>query len=434
MKRLILALSLVVLPMVAVDSAFADIKERLQQRQRDRSRNSQTQAVAENPYPEATRKDPEIRTNERSMRRIQSGYDKLNNGDHDKALATLKELEGDARLTSYEQAIVYQGLGQIAYEQDDLDTALRYWQKAVDADGLPNRNHFQLMYQIAQAQLMEEQYEQALVTIDRWLNETRAGKPEAYALKGNALYRLERYDEAIAVLDQAIAAGGDQVPDNYFELKMAALYEKNDYAGAARVLEELVRRKPNEVRYQINLAQAFIEMENMDRALAVMQDLRSSGRLQDPAHWRQLYQLQAYAGRHADAARTITDGIAAGALAEDKDVLRALGDNYYMAEMIDQAIDAYTRAAAQSPDDGTADQNRAHLLIEKERYAEAREALQTAFRKGNLKDPGTAYLLLGQLEAETENRQAAITAFREALKYERSRNNAELWLKNLGAR
>lgn len=448
MKRLILAISLITLPGAALLTALpadANVKARNHQRdvrelrsspersERD-GRTTQAAQETDNPYPHTSRVEPERKTSDRNMRRIQAAYDNLNEGEYDKAAATLADLDGNSRLSPYEQGLIDQGLAQVAYEQDDVGTAIQRWQKAIDDGALPNRDHFQLMYQIAQLQLMEENYDQALAMVDRWFRESASTRPDAYALKGNTLYRLERYDEAIAVLDQAIAASGDNPSDNLFELKMAALYEKEDYLGASGVLEELVRRNPEEVKYQINLAQTYIELEQLQKALPVMQALRSSGRLQDPQHWRQLYQLQAYADRPADAAATINDGIQAGALPADKDILRALGDNYYQAEMVDQAIEAYTRAAAVSPDDGNADQQRGHLLLERERHGPAREALNEAIRKGNLRDEGTAYLLLGELEAEAGNSQAAIAAFREALKHDRSRSNAELWLKNLGAR
>lgn len=446
MKRLILAISLTTLPGAALLTALpaeANVKGRNHQRDVREQRSSPermergqpaAQADEENLYPNTTRVNPERKISERNMRRIQAAYNNLNEGEYEKAAATLGELDGNSRLSPYEQGLVDQGLAQVAYEQDDVDTAVERWQKAVDSGGLPNNDHFRLMYQIAQLHLMEENYDQALSMVDRWFRESGSTRPDAYSLKGNTLYRLERYDEAVAALDQAIAASDGNPSENLFELKMAALYEKEDYQGAAAVLEELVRRRPDEVKYQINLAQTYIELEQLDKALPVMQTLRSSGKLQDPQHWRQLYQLQAYAERPADAAATISDGIQSGALPADKDILRALGDNYYQAEMVDQAIEAYTRAAAVSPDDGNADQQRGHLLLEREAHAQAREALNEAIRKGNLRDEGTAYLLLGEVEAEAGNNQAATAAFREALKHERSRSNAELWLKNLSTR
>lgn len=435
MKRLILAISLLSLPLTAiVTPAPVEAKSRMQDRDQNRRSSTRASEAEENLFPNTSRAEPERKTNERNIRRIQAAFNDLNEGEYDKAGATLSELDGNSRLSPYEQGLVDQGLAQVAYEQDDIDAAIQRWQKAVAGNALPNRDHFQLMYQIAQLQLMEENYDAALTMVDRWFRESGSTRPDAYALKGNTLYRLERYDEAIAALDQAIAASDGNPSESLYELKMAALYEKEDYRGASVVLEELVRRRPDEVKYQINLAQVYIELEQMDKALPVMQTLRTSGKLQQPEHWRQLYQLLAYADRPADAAVTINEGIQAGALPADKDILRALGDNYYQAEMVDQAIEAYTRAAAASPDDGNADQQRGHLLLERERHAQAREALNTAIRKGNLRDEGTAYLLLGEVEAEAGNNRAAIAAFREALKHDRSRGNAELWLKNLSDR
>lgn len=435
MKRFILAISLLSLPLTAlVVSEPAEAKRRMHDRGQSSQQSNQAQEPEENLFPNTSRAEPERKTSERSIRRIQAAYNNLNEGEYDKAAATFSELDGNSRLSPYEQGLVDQGLAQVAYEQDDVDTAIQRWQKAVDDGALPNRDHFQLMYQIAQLQLMEENYDAALAMVDRWFRESGSTRPDAYALKGNTLYRLERYDEAIAALDQAIAASEGNASDNLYELKMAALYEKEDYRSASGVLEELVRRRPDEVKYQINLAQVYIELEQMDKALPVMQTLRTSGKLQQPEHWRQLYQLLAYADRPADAAATIKDAIQAGSLPADKDTLRAQGDNYYQAEMVDEAIEAYTQAAALSPDDGNADQQRGHLLLERERHAQAREALNTAIRKGNLRDEGTAYLLLGEVEAEAGNNQAAAAAFREALKHERSRPNAELWLKNLSGR
>lgn len=402
------------------------------QRQRQQSQQTQTADASENLYPNSTRKEPEKKTSERNMRRIQQAYDDLNEGDVDDAAETLSSLDGGSRLSSYEQALVDQGLAQAAYENDNIDEAIRRWRKAVDSDALPNNDHFQLMYQIAQLQLSEEKYDEALAMLQRWQTESRSTRPDAAALKGNALYRMERYDEAIAALDEAIAIAGDKPDPTLFELKMASYYEKEDYAGAAKALEELIRLRPGEIKHQINLAQMYIEMGQNDRALGILEKARASGQLKEAEHWRQYYQLLSYADKPAEAAATIKQGIESGALKADKDTLRALGDNYYMAEQIDQAIEAYGKAAEQSPSDGNADQQRGHLLVERERYAEAREALNRALQKGNLTDEGTAYLLLGECEQELGNIAAARAAFQKATGYERSRVNAQAWLKNLG--
>ena len=433
MTRTTLNASLLALALSSVlhaSLADAQVRDRFRDRERPRASQSEAAPAAENQYPNATREEPKLETG-RNTAKIQRAFDELGEGNNDKARELLADLDGNARLSKYEQALVDQGLAQVAYDADDIDEAIRRWQKAVDGNGLANNDHFNMLYQVAQLQFGEERYEDALKTLERWQRESGSNKPEAIALKGNALYRLERHDEAIAVLDQAIAAAGDKADASLYELKMASYYDKEDYAGAAAALEELVRKQPNEVRHQITLAQMYIELEQNDRALGILQRAQQGGQLKEEAHWRQLYQLLAYAEKPVEAAAAITAGLQAGALKEDKDTLRALGDNYYMAEQVPQAIEAYGRAAAASPDDGNADQQRGHLLVDEERYAEAKQALETALRKGKLRDEGTAYLLLGMAESELGNTAAARTHLQKAATYDSARTNAESWLKNL---
>jgi len=429
MKRSLLTatlLALAVSPLLHIASAEAQGRYA----QRDRQ-NTQQAAPEENPFPNATRAEPERKTSERNMRRIQAAYSALEEGDYDKVRSNLEPLDGGERLSPYEQALVDQGLAQVAYEEDDVDGAIARWTKAIQGNALPNRDHFQLIFQVAQLQLAEERYEPALAMVDRWLSETRSTRADAMALKGNALYRMERYDEALVVLNQAIDAAGDNVDPTLFELKMAALYEKEDYAAAAVALEDLMRRQPNEIKHQINLAQMYIELEQNDRALTILQQARTGGNLKSKENWRQLYQLFAYADKPLDAAAAINEGIQAGALDADRETLKALGDHYYMGEQVDNAIEAYGRSAALSTDDGNADQMRAHLLVERERYPEAKQALDAAFAKGKLTDEGTAWLLLGESEQELGNTAAARAAFQKATGFERSRANAQAWLSNL---
>ncbi len=418
----LLAMSLPLSQLVYIADADA------QRGYRERDRPQQSQAAQEVRYPDATREERRPQTSDRIYRQISKAFDDINEERFDRARDALTGLEANDRLSSYERAVVYQGLAQLAYEDDDVKHAISYWNRAIELDALPNNDHYQLMYQVAQLQLSEEQYEDSLRMLERWTNETRSSNPDAMALHGNLLYRMERYSEAIQVLDRAIAAS-DSPPVTLFELKMASYYEQDDYAGAARTLQELIQREPNEVKHQINLAQTYIQMDQNDEALAVLATARERKLLTEASHWRQLYQLLSYADQPEQAAQVIRDGIQDGFLEADATTLRALGDNFYLAEKLDEAIEAYQRASAASTD-GNASQQLAHVLIERERHREARDALQAAFEKGGLRDPGVAYLLLGEAEMEAGNRTAAKAAFEKALEHENTRSNAQIWLRN----
>lgn len=432
MKKILLAAMLLALPLAdfAVSTAQAQGKGRHDEG-RQRQRGSAAAPAEDVRYPNATREEPSRRTGERTMRQIVNAFDAMNDDDNERALGIFDGLKGNSRLTAYERSMVHQGLGQIAYESENIDGAIAEWNQALAADGLSNNDHYRVMYQIAQLQLSEEKYADALATLERFLTETRDTGAEAQALKGNALYRMERYDEAVAALDRALVANAGDA--TLYELKMASLYEKEDFAGAAAVLQEMVRRWPDEPKHRINLAQMYIQADDYDRALDILQTAQREGRLTEADHWRQLYQLLSYADQPAEAAAAIEAGIAAGTLPADADTLRAMGDNLYRAEKVNEAIAAYGRAAEQATDSGRIDQQRGHLLVEQERFAEAREALTRAIAKGNLDDEGMAYVLLGEAEQGLGNTAAARSAFEraQASGSETARGHARIRLQNL---
>ncbi len=412
-------------PMLPVSEAQAQTRA---EERRARLAAQEQEQVAER-YPNATRVSPEPETRQRSQRLIRRALDDIDEENYSRARSTLQDLEASDRLTDYERAVVYQALAQLAYEEsDDANAAIGYWQQAVALDTLPNDTHFQLMYQVAQLHYSEERYDEAIRGLDEWTRQTGEQATDTMVLRANALYQLERYPEALTQIDQAIASSADPA-DSLFELKMAIHYEMDDYQGAAQSLEQLVANKPDDIRHTMNLAQMYLELDQTDRALNLLSKARADGLLREAQHWRQLYQLFAYADRHLDAISVINEGLETGALPADVATLRALGDNYYMAEQLDKAIDALGRAADLSTD-GIADQQRGHLLVEADRYPEAKQALQRAIEKGGLNDEGTAWLLMGEAEFETGNRTAAKAAFEKAAGFENARSNARIWLQN----
>jgi TonB family protein len=68
--------------------------------------------------------------------------------------------------------------------------------------------------------------------------------PNDYFLKAQVLYELERYQDAIQPVQQAIEEAAE--PNrNHYELLLALQYETNDEAGARRTLDVLNERWPN---------------------------------------------------------------------------------------------------------------------------------------------------------------------------------------------
>ena len=340
-----------------------------QERRASRGQKSEakqtTKAVEQ--YPDATRTSPDAKATAKvtpKLKKMMALYD-ADKGSEARAIAD--EIIANSAANAYDHAFAAQIGAQIAYDADDNAAAMAYLNKVLEFNGLDNNGHFGALLMLAQLQLQEDKYADALATIDRFLAETKSQKPEYLVLKGNALYRLDRYPEAAAVLKQAIAASPEPKAD-WQQLLMATYFETGQGAEAAKIAEVLAAKNPAD-------------------------KMRTAGQLTEDKDYRQLY--SAYLnldGKEKQAAEVINDGIAKGILKPDFQAYLALAQAYYFSDQTGASIDAYKKAAPLAPD-GETYLNLARALWQEDRIAEAREAAKQAITKG-VKKPDDARKIL----------------------------------------
>ena len=399
-----------------------------------------------NPYPNATRQEPkQLDIDERTSKKINEAYDALDAGEMDKVEKALNEVLAK-KPSKYEEALAYQGLAQVHYDRDEIDQAIAMNQKALASNGLDNNSHFNLLYQIAQMQLMEERYDAALASVEQWFKVSGAtDKSDAWALKGNALYRLDRFPEAAEAMKKAISLT-DKPSDSLYQILIASYYDAENYPEAAKAAEQILAKDPGNKATLQQLSSIYLEMEQNDKAIALLENAYQKGVLSEEKDLKQLYQLYNYTEKPEQAARIISEGMAKGILKPSVDTHKGLADAYALqaeplgeesAErkaLLQKAADAYGEAAKLSPSDGELDMQRGHLLIEMERWADARTALTAALAKQNLKRQGEALVLLGTAEYELGNEKAAIAAYQKAQAFPSTKSMADAWLKSVRGR
>lgn len=357
-----------------------------------RSNRGQEQAKKVENYPEATRKAPDAKASAKGTTRLQKMMKAYDDAKGPEARAIADEVVADEKANAYERAFAAQIAAQIAYEADDARAAIDYLNKALAFDGLDNNGHYSAMLMLAQLQLQDEKYADALATFDRFLGETRSAKPEHLVLKGNALYRLERYPEAITVLRQAIDGNPDARAD-WQQLLMAAYAESGQSAEAAKLAEAIAAKTPNDKRAQLNLAATYLQTQNYAKAAEVLERLRAAGQLTEDRDYRQLYSVYLnLEGKEREAATVIDEGLQKGVLKGDFNTYLALAQSYYFSEQMDKAIGAYQKAAPLD-DDGETYLNLARALWAADRIPEAKQAAQQAISKG-VKKPDDAKRIL----------------------------------------
>src|SRR5690606_22139550 len=189
----------------------------------------QEQPKVEAKYPNATREEPEARASAKLSKDLKKIFDAYEEGDSAKVVPLADAMIANDKANAYERSISARLAAASLVGEDDAK-AIAYLQKAVDTNGLSNNEHYDSMMMLGQLQMQADNDAQGLATLDKLVAETRTTNPVVQAIRGNALYRLERYPEAITALRQAIDTAGAEADPQWQQLLMAAYFD-SDQAG-----------------------------------------------------------------------------------------------------------------------------------------------------------------------------------------------------------
>lgn len=382
-----------VLAFGAVSQVHAQASARAaQERANERQAKKGDKQVREELYPAATRKAPDLKPSAKIAPKLQK-LTKLYDDDKGAEMRTLAdEIIADGKANAYEKSFAAQFAMQAANDADDSAAAIGYLQKAIEFDGLDNNSHYNAMYNLAQLQLIDDKYADALKTIERFLSETKSEKAEHLVTKGNVLYRMDKFAEAIPVLKQAIAAAPEPKKD-WMQLLMASYFEAGQSGEAVKLAETIAAKNPADKATQMNLVAAYLQDDKFDKAATVLEKLRAAGQLTDEKDYKQLYVTYANLdGQEKKVVEVINEGIKKGVLKPGYESYTALAQSYYYSDQPGPAIDAYKKAAPLAPD-GEAYLNLARVLWAEDRIPEAKEAAKQALAKG-IKKPDDAKKIL----------------------------------------
>jgi tetratricopeptide (TPR) repeat protein len=348
-------------PAFAQDSGSTSMREQRLKRQKElgKAKESQDQKAEAQQWPNATRKSPdaEAKKNFKALQALQEAYGKQ---DYATVLAKADELAARSDANAYEKSFAYQLAGASASEMNDEAKAAGYFQKAIDADGLDNNNHYTAMYNLAAILYTQGKNEESLKTLDRFLAETKADKPEYQKMRAQLLANTGHGDEA------------------------------------AKTFEEQLAKNPNDKTALLNAVAAYQAAGKDDQATKLLEDGYKRGMLTEEKELRVLYTDYLNAERYKDAEKVIEDGVAKGVLKDGPDLSIAysiLGQNAYYNGSDTDALKWYGKAAPMAKD-GEPYLNTAKILRAQGKTADAKAAAQKALDKG-IKKPQEAKEILG---------------------------------------
>lgn len=392
---LVAAIASVLLLGTAAD-AFAQqtAAERRAEREAAReARSSKGKEATTQDFPAATRKEPGLVASSRIGPRINKVSAAQQEGDLAAAEAAAADILGNERANAYERAITLRLVADLLLDTD-MERAKDYLRQALELDGLANNEHYNTMLLLAQLDLQEDDYAGALTWLDRIIAETSTDKADVHVLRGNALYRMERYEEAIAALEP-IVKGNAEARSDWTQLLMASYAESGRAAEAAALAEQIAARTPDDKRAQLNLANVYLQSDEYAKAIAVYERLRAAGKLDEDRDYRNLSALYLNSDNgEQKAIEVINEGLSKGVMEANHATYASLAQAYYFSDQHEKSIEAYQRAAPLDDDGGTY-LNLAKVLANEGRSAESKAAAQKALDKG-LPNPEEARKLLAR--------------------------------------
>jgi len=324
------------------------------------ARKHKHEAETSTKFPNAKRESPNLtatKDGSKTLKDIVDAYQAKNYAD----AITKAEAFAGTTTNAYEKAFAWQLAATAAADNKDNAKAAADFQKAVDANGLDNDQHFTTMYNLAVEQAQLGQYDASLKTLDRYVAESGSDPADSASLRAQILANTKQ--------------GGSQ---------------------AAAMFEQAWRKNPSDMKALDNAAALYQQDKQFDKANALLTEAKAKGSL-DADGYQSLYIGQISAGKDKDAQATIVEGIAAGKIPQDDKLANAytvLAQNAFMAGDMKGAIELYKKAAPIAAD-GEPALNLARVLNNEGREAEAKQAAQQALDKG-VKNPADAKKILAK--------------------------------------
>ena len=346
-------------------------------------------------YPNAARENPEQRGAKELAATMEALF-KLQgtDGNEDKIIAKADEVLANPKANAFDKssAAYLAGNAWQSKETSGYANTIKYYQLAVDSNGLHNNNHYRAMLQLAQMLEADERHAEAMAMVEKFLGETKSEDESALKIKTQIMLSSGKPAEAAAILEKALAAN------------------------------------PNDKQTMMNLAALYMESDQDAKAGAMFDKMRAAGLLTDSKDYDTAFRLLAnIEGREKDALAFIEEGLQKKILQPNYEMYAFQGRTYYEADNMPKAIEAWTLGAPLSKD-GEMYLNVAKLQLDSDHYAEAKAAAMQAKTKG-VKRQGDIWQVIARAENGLGNAAASKAALQEATKYPETKKWAEAALR-----
>jgi len=348
-----------------------------------------------------------------------------------KILDKLMEDYDDYNTTS--KANIWQTYAYVYYQQENLPKAIDAYKKLIAIPQVGEKSealYVGALYSIAQMYFLQEDYQNGVNSLENWFAVTPEPGANAWVLLGQGYYQLENYDKALPAILTAIDINekeGKEVKENWYLLVRAMYYLKEDYKSTMDVIKILVQKFPKQ-QYYSQMAAMYGELGESFNQFSTMLAMNDGDLTVSDSDYVILAQFLMQNENPYKAGLVLQEGLDKGVVEPKETTLKLLSNAWVLSREDEKAIDALSKAAKIS-DTGDVYQSLSSIYMNVEKWTEALDAINNAFKVGDLKREDQAYIVKGMVLYNLKRFDEARTAFEQARKDDRSRNTAAQWLK-----
>jgi tetratricopeptide (TPR) repeat protein len=347
---------------------------------------------------------------------LKEAHDDLNAKKYADAIAKLREAEGMAGKTPYDQHLINDMLGFAYARTQNYAEAAKAWEAELDDGITPQSEVPTRVRQLAEANYQIKNYDKAIEFGNRAIKggfadeELRTLVGQAYYLKGDWKGTLH-FEENL--VDDKIKNG--QTPKNEsLQLVLSACVKLSDSACETRSLEKIVAYYPKP-EYWSQLLYTMRQQTSGNEAnlLQTYRLMSEVDVLKSPDDYSEMAQLALEQGSPGEAQRILEKGIAKGVFTEPRAKAKnqRLLESAKKAAATDQASLQRIEKEADAAPTGAKNVGLGLAYLGYGQYDKAAETLSKGIAKGGLRNESEARLLLGIAQLKAGHKEDATKSF-----------------------
>ena len=361
---------------------------------------------------------------ERNLKKIQKMYELQEAGDIPAAKAILESINVE-REKPYGRSKIYQFLGSFAQQEEDYDKAIDFLDRSVTEGGLTEEEELRTLFQVGMLQVKMEKYEDAIVTIEKWMKAAPEITGQAYYTLAVTYYQAGKPKQALEPAEKALEVTDDP-PEAWYRLLLALYLDAEKYDEGIELLDTVIMKYPSKV-YWTQLAALYNQKDQMDKSLAVQQLAKYEGYITEDRDLTRMAQMFMVQGLPHRGAEIMKKGLEDGSIQPTKQAYQTYSDTLLQSREWELALEPIAKAAELS-EDGSMWVRHAQVYLQLGNWEEARNSLNRAFQKGNIPDEGQAHVLFGIAAANDKQWDTATSSFKRAANYPGTADVAVKWM------